>query len=131
MNRWSEFFVLLAIGIFLLIGASKLRIEEGELPERIVESDPYENLEDKQTYEEEVLREYHVVVGSFTDELNAQNYIKELELMGYEGKILVSDDFLYRVSIFSSDVREDCSQFKEDGPIELRMWILYEPLGID
>ena len=39
MNKWSEFFVLLGIGILLLIGASKLRIEEGELPESFVETE--------------------------------------------------------------------------------------------
>jgi hypothetical protein len=131
MNKWSEFFVLLGIGILLLIGASKLRIEEGELPESFVETESYENFDEEPNPEEEILREYNVIVGSFTEEQNAQEFIEEIKDFGYNGKILVSEDFLYRVSIFSSDVRKDCSQFKSENQVDLKMWILYEPLGVD
>ena len=125
MNKWSEFFVFMGIGVLLLIGATKLRVEEGELPEVIVESPPIE-------YEEEIVEEpepyfeYHVIAGSFTDESNALEFIDELDLMGYNGKILVSEDFLYRVSIFSSDVEEDCFQFKSEVPTNLKVWTLLQ-----
>ena len=125
MNKWSEFFVFMGIGVLLLIGATKLRVEEGELPEVIVESPTIE-------YEEEIVEEpepyfeYHVIAGSFTDESNALEFIDELDLMGYNGKILVSEDFLYRVSIFSSDVEEDCSQFKSEVPRDLKVWTLLQ-----
>lgn len=125
MNKWSEFFVFMGIGVLLLIGATKLRVEEGELPEVIVESPTIE-------YEEEIVEEpepyfeYHVIAGSFTDESNALEFIDELDLMGYNGKILVSEDFLYRVSIFSSDVEEDCSQFKSEVPTNLKVWTLLQ-----
>ena len=125
MNKWSEFFVFMGIGILLLIGATKLRVEEGELPEVIVESPTIE-------YEEEIVEEpepyfeYHVIAGSFTNESNALEFIDELDLMGYNGKILVSEDFLYRVSIFSSDVEEDCSQFKSEVPTNLKVWTLLQ-----
>ena len=65
-------------------------------------------------------------MGSFTDESNALEFINELDLMGYNGKILVSEDFLYRVSIFSSDVEEDCSQFKSEVPNNLKVWTLLQ-----
>lgn len=125
MNKWSEFFVFMGIGVLLLIGATKLRVEEGELPEVIVESPKIE-------YNEEIIEEpepyfeYHVIAGSFTDESNALEFINELDLMGYNGKILVSEDFLYRVSIFSSDVEEDCSQFKSEVPNNLKVWTLLQ-----
>lgn len=125
MNKWSEFFVFMGIGVLLLIGATKLRVEEGELPEVIVESPTIE-------YEEEIVEEpepyfeYHVIAGSFTNESNALEFIDELDLMGYNGKILVSKDFLYRVSIFSSDVEEDCSQFKSEVPTNLKVWTLLQ-----
>lgn len=125
MNKWSEFFVFMGIGVLLLIGATKLRVEEGELPEVIVESSTIE-------YEKEIVEEtepyfeYHVIAGSFTDESNALEFINELDLMGYNGKILVSEDFLYRVSIFSSDVEEDCSQFKSEVPNNLKVWTLLQ-----
>ena len=125
MNKWSEFFVFMGIGVLLLIGATKLRVEEGELPEVIVESPKIE-------YNEEIVEEpepyfeYHVIAGSFTDESNALEFIDELDLMGYNGKILVSEDFLYRVSIFSSDVEEDCSQFKSEVPNNLKVWTLLQ-----
>lgn len=125
MNRWSEFFVIMGIGILLLIGASKLRIEEGELPEVIVESSEL-NYEEEIIEEPEFYFEYHVIAGSFADEQNAKEFIEQLELMGHNGKILVSDDFLYRVSIFSSDVEEDCSQFKSEVPKNLRVWTLLQ-----
>lgn len=125
MNRWSEFFVIIGIGILILIGASKLRIEEGELPEVIVESSEL-NYEEEIIEEPEFYFEYHVIAGSFTDERNAKEFIEQLELMGHNGKILVSDDFLYRVSIFSSDVEEDCSQFKSEVPKNLRVWTLLQ-----
>lgn len=125
MNRWSEFFVIMGIGILLLIGASKLRIEEGELPEVIVES-PELNYEEEIIEETEFYFEYHVIAGSFADEGNAKEFIEELELMGYNGKILVSEDFLYRVSIFSSDVEEDCFQFKSEVPETLKVWTLFQ-----
>jgi len=131
MNKWSEFFVLLGIGILLLIGASKLRVAEGELPETFVESESFENFDEEPNPEEDILREYNVIVGSFTEEQNAQEFVEEIRDFGYNGKILVSEDFIYRVSIFSSDVREDCSQFKSEGHQDLKMWILYEPLGVD
>lgn len=125
MNKWSEFFVFMGIGVLLLIGATKLRVEEGELPEVIVESSTIE-------YEKEIVEEpepyfeYHVIAGSFSDESNALEFINELDLMGYNGKILVSEDFLYRVSIFSSDVEEDCSQFKSEVPNDLKVWTLLQ-----
>jgi hypothetical protein len=125
MNRWSEFFVIMGIGILLLIGASKLRIEEGELPEVIIES-PELNYEEEIIEEPESYFEYHVIAGSFTDEQNAKEFIEELELIGYYGKILVSEDFLYRVSIFSSDVEDDCFQFKTQVPKTLRVWTLFQ-----
>ena len=125
MNRWSEFFVIMGIGILLLIGASKLRIEEGELPEVIVES-PELNYEEEIIEEPEFYFEYHVIAGSFADEGNAKEFIEELELMGHNGKILVSEDFRYRVSIFSSDVEEDCFQFKSEVPETLKVWTLFQ-----
>ena len=125
MNRWSEFFVIMGIGILLLIGASKLRIEEGELPEVIVES-PELNYEEEIIEEPEFYFEYHVIAGSFADEGIAKEFIEELELMGHNGKILVSEDFLYRVSIFSSDVEEDCFQFKSEVPKTLKVWTLFQ-----
>jgi len=125
MNRWSEFFVIMGIGILLLIGASKLRIEEGELPEVIVES-PELNYEEEIIEEPESYFEYHVIAGSFADEQNAKEFIEELELIGYYGKILVSEDFLYRVSIFSSDVEDDCFQFKTQVPNNFRVWTLFQ-----
>ena len=125
MNKWSEFFVFMGIGILLLIGATKLRIEEGELPEVIIESSEF-IYEEEITEEPEPYFEYHVIAGSFTDEQNAKEFIEELELMGHNGKILVSEDFLYRVSIFSSDVEEDCSQFKSEVPTDLKVWTLLQ-----
>ena len=126
MNRWSEFFVIMGIGILLLIGASKLRIEEGELPEAIIVKTPELNYEEEIIEEPEFYFEYHVIAGSFADEGNAKEFIDELELMGYNGKILVSEDFLYRVSIFSSDVEEDCFQFKSEVPETLKVWTLFQ-----
>lgn len=125
MNKWSEFFVFMGIGVLLLIGATKLRVEEGELPEVIVES-PTMEYEEEIVEEPEPYFEYHVIAGSFTDESNALEFIDELDLMGYNGKILVSEDFLYRVSIFSSDVEEDCSQFKSEVPTNLKVWTLLQ-----
>jgi hypothetical protein len=125
MNKWSEFFVFMGIGILLLIGATKLRIEEGELPEVIIESSEF-SYEEEITEESEPYFEYHVIAGSFTDEQNAKEFIEELELMGHNGKILLSEDFLYRVSIFSSDVEEDCSQFKSEVPTDLKVWTLLQ-----
>lgn len=125
MNKWSEFFVFMGIGILLLIGATKLRIEEGELPEVIIESSEF-SYEEEITEEPEPYFEYHVIAGSFTDEQNAKEFIEELELMGHNGKILVSEDFIYRVSIFSSDVEEDCSQFKSEVPTDLKVWTLLQ-----
>lgn len=126
MNRWSEFFVIMGIGILLLIGASKLRIEEGELPEAIIVKTPELNYEEEIIEEPEFYFEYHVIAGSFADEGNAKEFIEELELMGHNGKILVSEDFLYRVSIFSSDVEEDCFQFKSEVPETLKVWTLFQ-----
>jgi len=125
MNKWSEFFVILGIGVLLLIGATKLRIEEGELPDVVVES-PEHEYEQEIVEEPEPLFEYHVIAGSFTDEGNALEFIDELDQIGYNGKILVSEDFLYRVSIFSSDVEEDCSQFKSEVPEDLKVWTLLQ-----
>ena len=116
----------MGIGILLLIGASKLRIEEGELPEAIIVKTPELNYEEEIIEEPEFYFEYHVIAGSFADEGNAKEFIEELELMGHNGKILVSEDFLYRVSIFSSDVEEDCFQFKSEVPETLKVWTLFQ-----
>lgn len=125
MNKWSEFFVILGIGVLLLIGAMKLRVEKGELPQVISES-PKLKYEEEIVEEPEPYFEYHLIAGSFTDEQNALNFIDELNQMGYNGKILVSENFLYRVSIFSSDVQEDCSQFKSEVPKQLKVWTLLQ-----
>lgn len=50
-----------------------------------------------------VQQQYHVVVGSFQSEVNAQNLYLTLKNQGFESKVAVNQNGLYRVFMYSAD----------------------------
>jgi cell division protein FtsN len=50
-----------------------------------------------------VQQQYHVVVGSFQSEVNAQNMLITLQQQGFNAKVAVNQNGLFRVFMYSAD----------------------------
>jgi cell division protein FtsN len=50
-----------------------------------------------------VQQQYHVVVGSFQSEVNAQNLLITLQQQGFNAKVAVNQNGLFRVFMYSAD----------------------------
>ena len=70
---------------------------------------------------------YYLVVGSFSEELNAQEFSNKMFDMGLDPYILPITDGFYRVGIFSSPYKEDVVTYKNEVTPKLnKMWITYQ-----
>ena len=54
-----------------------------------------------------VQQQYHVVVGSFQSEVNAQNLLIILQKQGHNATVAVNQNGLFRVFIYSTDTEAD------------------------
>ena len=81
----------------------KTEVEKSAPSEKIVES------ADKYTTEDgaEVVYAYHVVVGSFSSRVNANNMSIELNKTGIKATVAVNQNGLYRVFYYSTDNEPD------------------------
>lgn len=50
-----------------------------------------------------VQQQYHVVVGSFQSEVNAQNLLITLQKQGFDSQVAVNQNGLFRVFMYSAD----------------------------
>ncbi|MEE1183968.1 MAG: SPOR domain-containing protein, partial [Paludibacteraceae bacterium] len=50
-----------------------------------------------------VQQQYHVVVGSFQSEVNAQNLLITLQKQGFAAQVAVNQNGLFRVFMYSAD----------------------------
>ena len=57
-----------------------------------------------------VQQQYHVVVGSFQSEVNAQNLYLTLKNQGFESKVAVNQNGLFRVFMYSADTEAEIRQ---------------------
>ena len=55
----------------------------------------------------EVTLQYHVVVGSFKNEVNAQNLLLTLQNQGHQATVAVNQNGLFRVFMYSTDTEAD------------------------
>jgi hypothetical protein len=129
-NHTRDILVLSAISILLMIGTYKCGREQTQseiiqpVPTQIVEKriDP-ENSIDEDYYEEEVQEEHFLIVGSFTDEQIAQEYVDRL-LNESNDAFITEQDGYYRVSIYSSNNLQDVVRKKEQlAYTEQKMWV--------
>lgn len=58
----------------------------------------------------EVTLQYHVVVGSFKNEVNAQNLLLTLQKQGHNATIAVNQNGLFRVFLYSTNTEADVRQ---------------------
>lgn len=54
-----------------------------------------------------VQQQYHVVVGSFQSEVNAQNLLLTLQKQGHNATVAVNQNGLFRVFMYSTDTEAD------------------------
>lgn len=129
-NHTRDILVLSAISILLMIGTYKCGREQTQseiiqpVPTQIVEKriEP-ENSIDEDYYEEEVQEEHFLIVGSFTDEQIAQEYVDRL-LKESNDAFITEQDGYYRVSIYSSNNLQDVVRKKEQlAYTEQKMWV--------
>jgi hypothetical protein len=129
-NHTRDILVLSAISILLMIGTYKCGREQTQseiiqpVPTQIVEKriEP-ENSIDEDYYEEEVQEEHFLIVGSFTDEQIAQEYVDRL-LNESNDAFITEQDGYYRVSIYSSNNLQDVVRKKEQlAYTEQKMWV--------
>lgn len=57
-----------------------------------------------------VQQQYHVVVGSFQSEVNAQNLLITLQQQGHQATVAVNQNGLFRVFMYSADTEADVRQ---------------------
>lgn len=57
-----------------------------------------------------VQQQYHVVVGSFQSEVNAQNLQITLQKQGHQATVAVNQNGLFRVFMYSTDTEADVRQ---------------------
>ena len=55
----------------------------------------------------QVQQQYHVVVGSFQSEVNAQNLLITLQKQGHQATVAVNQNGLFRVFMYSTDTEAD------------------------
>ena len=57
-----------------------------------------------------VQQQYHVVVGSFQSEVNAQNLLLTLQKQGFNAQVAVNQNGLFRVFMYSADTEVEIRQ---------------------
>ena len=57
-----------------------------------------------------VQQQYHVVVGSFQSEVNAQNLLITLQKQGFASQVAVNQNGLFRVFMYSADTEAEIRQ---------------------
>lgn len=116
MTKLYLIFVSVAILIFLIIGLFKSNNELDKMDNdlSIVTN---ENTETSKP-------SHFLVLGSFLDKYNAEGFQETMSDLGYQTKILESDDGYYRIYIFSSIYKDDVYQFKDKYSSEInKMWV--------
>ena len=119
--------VMAAVLILLIIGVTKedfpLWTQSPE--ETIVETTPEKTLEEYQP--ELATPMYYLVVGSFSDESNAEDYYYKMSELGYSTYSLPRTDGFIRIGIFSSPYKEDVLEYKKTIYKDLpKSWITYQ-----
>jgi hypothetical protein len=67
---------------------------------------------------------HFLIIGSFLDRYNAEQFQETMSDLGYQTKILESDDGYYRIYIFSSIYKDDVYQFKDKySSVIDKMWV--------
>ena len=70
---------------------------------------------------------YYLVVGSFSEQLNAEEFNNRMYDLGLDPYILPITDGYYRVGIFSSPYKEDVITYQKEMKSTLsKMWITYQ-----
>lgn len=116
MSKIYLILVSLAVLILLMIGLFKSSNESYKIDEDLsnVISDDIETT--KSTH--------FLIIGSFLDRYNAEQFQETMSNLGYQTKILESDDGYYRIYIFSSIYKDDVYQFKDKYSSEIdKMWV--------
>jgi cell division protein FtsN len=124
-EKINTLLVLCGILILLMIGISKesfpYKLVEKEIPEVYTN----ESVEIKEPELKTPM--YYLVVGSFTEKLNAEQFSNQMNELGLEPYILPITDGFYRVGIFSSPYYEDVITYKKEMKSTLnKMWITYQ-----
>ena len=117
--------VMFGVLVLLLIGISKENfVYELSQPENLLTQET----ESAKIKEPELKTPmYYLVVGSFSEELNAQEFSNKMFDMGLDPYILPITDGFYRVGIFSSPYNEDVVTYKNEVTPKLnKMWITYQ-----
>jgi len=117
--------VMFGVLVLLLIGISKENfVYELSQPENLLTQET----ESAKIKEPELKTPmYYLVVGSFSEELNAQEFSNKMFDMGLDPYILPITDGFYRVGIFSSPYKEDVVTYKNEVTPKLnKMWITYQ-----
>jgi len=124
-EKINTILVLCGILILLLIGVSKesfpYKVVEKDFPETYTK----QSVEIKEPELETPM--YYLVVGSFTEKLNAEQFSNQMYDLGLDPYILPVTDGFYRVGIFSSPYEEDVITYKKEMKSTLKkMWITYQ-----
>lgn len=70
---------------------------------------------------------FYLVVGSFSEQLNAEEFSNRMYDLGLDPYILPVTDGYYRVGIFSSPYKEDVITYKKEMEPKIeKMWITYQ-----
>jgi cell division protein FtsN len=117
--------VLCGILVLLLIGISKESFPYKFVEKEIPEDYTNESVEIKEPELKTPM--YYLVVGSFSEQLNAEEFSNRMYDLGLNPYILPITDGHYRVGIFSSPYREDVVTYKKELEQTIgKMWITYQ-----
>jgi len=119
--------VMAAVLILLIIGVTKedFPLWSQSIEETVVETSPEKTLEEYQP--ELATPMYYLVVGSFMDESNAEDYYYELGELGYTTYSLPRTDGFIRIGVFASPYKEDVIEYQNTIFKDLpKSWITYQ-----
>jgi len=124
-EKINTLLVLCGILILLLIGISKESFPYKFVEKEIPEDYTNESVEIKQPELKTPM--YYLVVGSFSEQLNAEEFSNRMYDLGLDPYILPITDGYYRVGIFSSPYKEDVITYQKEMKSTLsKMWITYQ-----
>ncbi len=124
-EKINTILVLCGILILLLIGISKESFPYKFVKKEIPEDFTYKSVEIKEPELKTPI--FYLVVGSFSEQLNAEEFSNRMYDLGLDPYILPVTDGYYRVGIFSSPYKEDVITYKKEmEPTIEKMWITYQ-----
>ena len=124
-EKINTILVLCGILILLLIGISKESFPYKFVKKEIPEDYTNESVEIKEPELKTPM--FYLVVGSFSEQSNAEEFSNRMYDLGLDPYILPVTDGYYRVGIFSSPYEEDVITYKKEMEPKIeKMWITYQ-----